>query len=68
MKALKVRKSDMMGFVPNALNRPSFVRKTVELEADDWDKQMERDAKVGKLDALGARALEHYRGGRVTDI
>lgn len=68
MKALKVRKNDIVGLVTNALNRPSFVRKTVELEADDWDKQMERDAKVGKLDALGARALEHYREGRVTDI
>ena len=68
MKTLKVRKNDMMGLVTNALNHSSLVRQTVELEADDWDKQMEQDAKAGKLDALGARALEHYRAGRVTEI
>ncbi|MBL0229456.1 MAG: hypothetical protein IPP76_01160 [Moraxellaceae bacterium] len=39
-----------------------------EFEDDAWDIQMKQDAKAGKLDALGARALEHYRAGRVTEI
>ena len=32
------------------------------------DRQIERDAKAGKLDKLAARALEHQRAGRTTKL
>jgi hypothetical protein len=30
-------------------------------DADDWDRQIERDAEAGKLDALAADALAEYK-------
>jgi hypothetical protein len=39
-----------------------------ELEADQWDAQIERDAKAGKLDNLEERALANLKAGRVRDL
>jgi hypothetical protein len=36
--------------------------------ADMWDRQIERDAKGGKLDKLAERALQHDRAGRTTKL
>ena len=38
----------------------------LEFEADAWDRQIEQDAKAGKLDALARKALENYAAGRTT--
>ena len=38
----------------------------LEFEADAWDRQIEQDAKAGKLDALARKALEDYAAGRTT--
>ena len=38
-----------------------------ELEAADWDRQIERDVAEGRLDALADEALEDLREGRCTD-
>jgi len=38
----------------------------LEFEADAWDRQIEQDAKAGKLDALVRKALEDYAAGRTT--
>ncbi len=35
-------------------------------EADAWDRQIERDANAGKLDALARKALEDHAAGRTT--
>jgi len=35
-----------------------------EYEADLWDKQIEADIHSGKLDKLGAEAIEELRAGR----
>ncbi len=32
--------------------------------ADEWDKQIEEDAKAGKLDRLADQALADHRAGR----
>ena len=35
-----------------------------EYDAEAWDRQMEADAKAGKLDALAERALRDHLAGR----
>ena len=40
----------------------------VEFDADAWDRQIEEDAKAGRLDALAEEALEDYRSGRTTEL
>ena len=39
-----------------------------EFEADAWDRQIERDAKAGKLDALARKALEDHAAGRTIPL
>lgn len=38
-----------------------------ELDADDWDRQMKRDAEEGKLDALFDAADASYRAGETLE-
>ena len=40
----------------------------LDFEADAWDRQIERDAKAGKLDALAHKALEDHAAGRTTPL
>ena len=35
-----------------------------EMREDMWDKQIDADAKAGKLDKLAEKALADYRAGR----
>ena len=37
-------------------------------DAEAWDRQMEADAKAGKLDALADRALRDHLAGRSTKL
>lgn len=37
-------------------------------DADAWDRQMEADAKAGKLDRLAAEALAEHRRGETKEI
>jgi hypothetical protein len=39
-----------------------------EWDSDDWDRQIERDAQAGKLDALAAEALAEYHSGNAKEI
>jgi hypothetical protein len=39
-----------------------------EFAADQWDRQIEEDLRVGRLDAAMKRADDHYRAGRCTPI
>ena len=39
-----------------------------EWDSDDWDRQIERDAQAGKLDALAAEALAEYHSGKAAEI
>jgi hypothetical protein len=39
-----------------------------ELQADRWDRQIEADAKAGKLDRLVEEALAEVRAGRVRPL
>ncbi len=39
-----------------------------EYRADLWDKQIEEDAKAGRLDKLAAEAKADYRAGRTRPL
>ena len=39
-----------------------------ERAAAEWDAQIERDEKAGKLDALAERALAEHRAGRTRPL
>ena len=39
-----------------------------EFDAQEWDDQIERDAKSGKLDKLAEQALKEYRVGKAKEL
>ena len=39
-----------------------------DFDAEAWDRQFEKDATTGRLDALGDEALRDLREGRCTDL
>jgi hypothetical protein len=39
-----------------------------ELQAERWDRQIEADAKAGKLDKLAEKALADHRAGRTRPL
>ena len=39
-----------------------------ELDAADWDRQIENDVASGRLDALASQAIADLRAGRCTDL
>ena len=39
-----------------------------EWEAREWDRQIEADAKAGKLDKLIEKAKRHHQAGRTTPL
>ena len=39
-----------------------------ELRAEVWDKQIEKDAKAGKLDKLAEQALKDFQEGKFTKL
>jgi hypothetical protein len=40
----------------------------LEWDSDEWDRQIERDARAGKLDALASEALAEYNAGKAREI
>jgi hypothetical protein len=40
----------------------------MEREADEWDRQIERDAIAGKFDRLAEKALEEDREGKSIEL
>jgi hypothetical protein len=39
-----------------------------DYDMNQWDKQIEKDSKSGRLDSMIHKALEDYNAGRVTDL
>ena len=39
-----------------------------EFDAEQWDRQIEQDAKTGRLDALAKEALADFRAARTTEL
>ena len=45
--------------------KSEFLQRLAEVDFDDaWDRQIEADAKAGKLDRLAEEALEEFRAGK----
>jgi hypothetical protein len=40
----------------------------LEFDADAWDRQIEDDARTGKLDALAEKALKAFRDGKCSEL
>ena len=45
-----------------------FRRWFLDWDNNEWDRQIERDAKAGKLDALASAALAEYKAGKAREI
>ena len=45
-----------------------FRRWFAEFDAAAWDKQIEKDASCGKLDAMAAEALADYQSGSAREL
>ncbi len=43
-------------------------QRIADYEWQQWDKQLERDIKAGRLDALAQEALQDLRDGNTTDL
>ena len=39
-----------------------------EFDADEWDKQLDEDVQLGRLDKLADRAIQDFRAGRCTEL
>ena len=49
--------------------KSEFLEKLAEIDFDDaWDRQIEADAKAGKLDRLWQEALEDIKAGRTKPL
>jgi len=44
--------------------RARLLKLLEEMDADEWDRQIEEDAKNGKLDKLAKQALDDVKAGR----
>ncbi len=44
------------------------LHEALETEEETWDKQIEEDAKAGRLDRFAEKALENFRAGRYYEI
>jgi uncharacterized protein YfaT (DUF1175 family) len=47
-----------------AEDRARFRRWFLEREADSWDREIEADARAGKLEFLAEEALRNHRSGK----
>jgi hypothetical protein len=46
----------------------TFAEWFAELQADRWDRQIEEDAKAGRLDKFAEKALAAHRAGRTRPL
>jgi hypothetical protein len=42
--------------------------KVDDFDAEEWDRQIESDARAGKLDRLVQQALEQYKAGKAKPL
>ncbi len=66
MASLQTIESEIMNLSSNELAK--FREWFASFDADEWDKQIEKDASNGKLDTLANEALEEYKSGKAREI
>ena len=66
MSKLKDLEGQVQELSPEELT--AFREWFTRFDADIWDRELEADAKAGKLDALAERALREHSAGRSTKL
>jgi len=66
MSKLEALEKKVSGLSPEEL--AEFRRWFIEFDAAAWDRQIERHAKAGKLDALADEALRDHAAGKSTEF
>ena len=66
MSKLKDLEGQVQELSPEELT--AFREWFTKFDADIWDRELEADAKAGKLDALAERALREHSAGRSTKL
>lgn len=66
MSKLKALEERVSALSPEEL--AEFRRWFAEFDAAAWDRQIERDVKTGKLDALADEALRDHAAGKTTEF
>lgn len=66
MSAVELMEEKVRQFSPQEL--AEFIRWFDAYRAQQWDEQISRDAKAGKLDALAEEALTEYRAGNCSPL
>ena len=66
MSKLEAIEKKVSGLSPEELSK--FRRWFAEFDAAAWDRQIERDVKAGKLDALADEALREHAAGKSTQF
>ena len=66
MSKLEAIEKKVSGLSPEELSK--FRRWFAEFDAAAWDRQIERDVKAGKLDALADEALREHAAGKSTEF
>lgn len=66
MTKLEKIEREIEALAPDDLAR--FRRWFAEYDAAVWDAQIEADARAGRLDALGEKALADHRAGRTRPL
>jgi hypothetical protein len=57
---------EVKGLNPDELQ--AFRKWFWEFDAQEWDRQFEKDALSGKLDSLAGKAIKAFKSGRCSEI
>lgn len=68
LKAMSVNELEQAVRQLPAADFAAFARWFEAYAAEQWDAQIERDARTGKLDALGAKATKEFEAGNCTEL
>ena len=66
MNMIEEIEKEVQGLKPDELE--AFRKWFWDFEAQEWDRQFERDALSGKLDSLAKTALKSYKSGHCSEI
>ena len=66
MSKIEEIEKEVQGLKPDELQ--AFRKWFWDFDAQEWDRQFEKDALAGKLDALAEEALKSYKSGHCSEI
>ena len=66
MSKIKEIEKEVQGLKPDELK--AFRKWFWDFDAQEWDRQFEKDALTGKLDSLAEAALKSFKSGKYSEI